>query len=64
MATHFNLDYTEADQRLTDHQWNRAARWLKNHTHAEDWPPPAGIHEKIETQQEHLQGEMRRFGLV
>jgi|ETNvirnome_6_100_1030635.scaffolds.fasta_scaffold02843_16 hypothetical protein len=56
-------DRPEIEQALADHQWNRAARWLKNHTHDEDWPAPAGIHEKIEAQQAHLQDEMRAFGL-
>lgn len=38
---------------LEDHQFNRAARWLRNHNAGEE-TPPAHIAEKIEAQRPHL----------
>lgn len=50
----------DISQKLADHQFNRAARWLRNHTRA-DLPPPRHINEKINAQRTFLAEAVRSF---
>ncbi len=47
-------------KRLEDHQFDRAARWLRNHTRAA-LPPPCHINEKINAQRTWLGNELADF---